>query len=464
MDHPYYHELKDMSIPKNSSFAQASELPQKETPRETRRKILKEKVSSNLTHFDKIATKKNDNVCLVALIGTSLTIVLLLTDYDPETRTYENTTICYLLKTLIFISTVILIFLQINYYYVLGMIENNKWGFPSFWSSLFDTSLIKKASLEIIICAIHPLPFFSAGIDSVGLLMIFRVFLFIRYLKYHSNIFQLRHKILNENPYLKRHRPIFGWKLVLKSYFYSNPVMTLVSTYSFILLTGAFCIHVAERADNDNLTDYGNSLYLTIISCASIGYGDITPNTYTGKFIVCMFALIGITTLSLLVNVGDRAIRMRTVELFSVDYVSILILRSKTANISASYLQCFWKLRGIMKKNGKKWPYTPEEASKLNILQQRLVAILVGKIKEASRSMHRYRIRELALNNFKAALDEKNEEDADDEKENEEDLENTKQLLQQNFFTDRMKREKDAKAEIQQNYEKNRMKYALKVK
>lgn len=408
--------------------------------RETRKKIVEEKISVNLTHYDKVASKKNDQICFFALIGLILAITLMLTDYDPETRTYDNTPVCIFLKTLITISTMIVIVMQLNFYHVLGRIENTKWGFPNFWSSLFDTSLIRKAAVEILVCAIHPLPFFNARLDSIGLLMIFRVFLFIRWLKYHSKLFQLRHRILNENPYLKRHRPIFGWKLVMKTYFYTNPVATLIITYSFILLAGAFCIHVAERADNDNLTDYGNSLYFTIISCASIGYGDIVPVTYSGKFIVSVFALVGITTLSLLVSVGDRAIRMRSVELFSVDYVSVLLLRSKIANISATYLQSVWKLRSLMKKNGRKWPYMPEEATKLSIFQQKTVAILIGKIKDASRTMHRYRIRELALSNFQEALAEKKEEeDDDDEKENEEDVKNTKSLLQQNYFTSRMK-------------------------
>lgn len=78
-----------------------------------------------------------------------------------------------------------------------------------------------------------------------------------------------------------------------KMYFYTHPVTSLIVTYSIILLTAAFCIMIAERTLNENLTNYGNALYMTIVSCASIGYGDITPRSYLGKFIVCVFALIG---------------------------------------------------------------------------------------------------------------------------------------------------------------------------
>lgn len=110
-----------------------------------------------------------------------------------------------------------------------------------------------------------------------------------------------------------------------------------------------------------------------------------------------------------MVSVGDRALRMRTVELYSVEYVGYLVLRSKQLNTSASYIQCIWKLRKIMLGNKKNWPYKKEEAGNLSIYQQSLVSILISKIKQASRSMHRYRIRSLALSSFMKDKDKKEE-------------------------------------------------------
>ena len=75
----------------------------------------------------------------------------MLSDYDPIERRYVSTPVCFLLKVLITLSTAIVVILQFNFYYVLSRIENTKWGFPNFWSSLFDTSLFKKAAIEIII-------------------------------------------------------------------------------------------------------------------------------------------------------------------------------------------------------------------------------------------------------------------------------------------------------------------------
>ena len=408
--------------------------------REKRQKFPEQKLGSNLSRYDRVATKKNDLLCLFALIGLVLQMVLLLIDFDVETKAYVHTEQCYILKCIISGSTLILILLQINYYHVLAIIEDTKWGFPTIWSGFFNSSLIYKAAIEIIICAIHPLPNFPPQWDPIGLLMIFRGFLFFRFLKYHSRIFRQRNTIVQDNDFLKRKKPIYGWKLVMKMYFYTHSLTTLVIVYSAIILIGAFCIQIAERADNENLTSYGNSLYFTIISCASIGYGDITPKTYLGKVIDCGFAIIGIVTLSFIVSMGDKALRMRSVELFSVESMGVILLDNKKHNISVLYIQSYWRLRKIMKSNGK-WPYSPHKAATLNILQQRILALLVGKIKEASRSMHRYRIRQMGLSTFYKKEKENKEKDKDKVKEIEQ------------IDEDEFKNKKEAKTEIDKKVE-----------
>ena len=400
----YYQELPELKFitPTKPFTNQTKEW------REKRLKKLEQKLSSNLSYYDRVATKKNDILCFFALIGLILQIVVLIIDFDYENRVLVDSQQRYILKLIISATTLILILLQINYYHVLSIIEDTKWGFPTIWSGFFNSSLIYKAAFEIIICAIHPLPSFSPEWDILGLLMIFRLFLFFRFLKYHSIIFKQRNRVLKDNAFLRRKKPIYGWKLVMKMYFYTNSLSTLVIAYSAIILSGAFCIHIAERGLNSSLLSYGNAVYFTIVSCASIGYGDIYPKTYLGKLIDCIFAIIGIITLSFMVSMGDKALRMRSVELFSVESMGVILLESKKSNISAMYIQNYWKLRKIMKKNGR-WPYNPDEAASLNILQQRIVALLIGKIKEASRSMHRYRIRQMGLNTFYKKDKEKDE-------------------------------------------------------
>lgn len=396
MQQIYYKELPELRLPQTHppKFS-----PQNKEWREKRLKMLEQKLSSNLSHYDMVATKKNDILCFFALIGVILQISLLLIDYDFENNVYISNEQCFLIKILIFLTTMILIILQINYYHVLAIIEDTKWGFPTIWSGFFNSSLIYKAAIEILICSIHPLPWLPPNYDPIGLLMILRGFLFFRFLKYHSRIFRQRNRILHDNQFLKRKKPIYGWKLVMKMYFYTHSLATVTLVYAGIILVGAFCILIVERGYNPLLNNYANALYFTIISCSSIGYGDISPKTNLGKVIDCIFAIIGIITLSFVVSIGDRALKMRSVELFSVESMGVIILDSKKSNISAKYIQSFWKLRKIMKKNNK-WPYKSEYAASLDIFQQKTLALLIGKIKECSRAMHRYRIRQMGLSTF----------------------------------------------------------------
>lgn len=391
MEQIYYKELPELKY-------QQPKILNKEW-REKRLKMLEQKLSSNLSHYDMVATRKNDIMCFFALLGIVLEIGLLIIDFDTENNVYVQTEQCYIIKMIIFSTTVILILLQINYYHVLAIIENTKWCFPTIWSGFFNTSLIYKATFEILICAIHPLPWLPPEWDPIGLLMVLRGFLFFRFLKYHSRIFRQRNRILHDNQFLKRKKPIYGWKLVMKMYFYTHSLTTVTLVYTAIIFIGAFCIFIVERGHNTLLTNYANALYFTVISCSSVGYGDISPKTNLGKVIDCIFAIIGIITLSFVVSLGDRALKMRSVELFSVESMGVILLDSKRVNISAKYLQNFWRLRKIMKKNGK-WPYTPEDAASLNILQQKTVALIIGQIKESSRALHRYRIRQMGLSTF----------------------------------------------------------------
>lgn len=289
----FHHEMQEIKLNIKSQNEKEEAKRFKSVARQFRRQELHQKLQSNRNKYDLISTKKNDYICFFALFGFLLQIYLLIIDFDFENRVFINPPICDVIRILISLSTIILAFLIMNFYYVLAIIEDSKWGFPTIWAGFFNTKLALKALTEMIICAIHPIPFMDPKYDAIGLLMILRIFLLMRYLKYHSRIFKQRHRILKDKEYIRRRRPIFGWQLVMKTHFYTYPMTTLVITYSCIIAITAFCVHVAEREANEKLTSYYNAIYMTIISNASIGYGDITPITYLGKFIVCLFALLG---------------------------------------------------------------------------------------------------------------------------------------------------------------------------
>lgn len=72
----------------------------------------------------------------------------------------------------------------------------------------------------------------------------------------------------------------------------------LINLFAFVLLLAflfALIIYAVEDSANDKINNYWDALYFTIITTTTIGYGDISPVTATGKVIVSCEAVLGIT-------------------------------------------------------------------------------------------------------------------------------------------------------------------------
>ena len=82
----------------------------------------------------------------------------------------------------------------------------------------------------------------------------------------------------------------------------------LVSSFVFMLLilTGAFIYHTFEG------WTYFNSVYFTIITVTTIGYGDMFPVTFGGKLFTMFFPLIGIGMGLYIFTVTGKYIMHRT--------------------------------------------------------------------------------------------------------------------------------------------------------
>jgi len=83
---------------------------------------------------------------------------------------------------------------------------------------------------------------------------------------------------------------------------YSLSVIHVLIMLLILLILGAVLI---SRVEGMNLA---NSIYFSFITGFTIGYGDISPNTITGKVISVLIGLIGITYTGLVVAISVRAL------------------------------------------------------------------------------------------------------------------------------------------------------------
>jgi len=61
-----------------------------------------------------------------------------------------------------------------------------------------------------------------------------------------------------------------------------------------LLLITSFTVFVLEHGDNLQFSSWADSLWWTLITFYSVGYGDMSPSTWQGKLATCMLATLGI--------------------------------------------------------------------------------------------------------------------------------------------------------------------------
>ncbi|HRX63848.1 MAG TPA: potassium channel family protein [Candidatus Absconditabacterales bacterium] len=65
-------------------------------------------------------------------------------------------------------------------------------------------------------------------------------------------------------------------------------ILSILGFMIIAILLGSFLFHRFEGRD------YFHSLYFTVITFSTIGYGDVTPITHIGKIIAMIYALLGV--------------------------------------------------------------------------------------------------------------------------------------------------------------------------
>lgn len=88
-----------------------------------------------------------------------------------------------------------------------------------------------------------------------------------------------------------------GLRLLIYTIYTSRTDLQLLSSFMafFILISGS-CVYFTEATDKDSPFNEGgifSGLWFSLISCTTVGYGDITPITGLGKFVAALTITFG---------------------------------------------------------------------------------------------------------------------------------------------------------------------------
>ncbi|XP_046401102.1 small conductance calcium-activated potassium channel protein isoform X2 [Ischnura elegans] len=263
------------------------------------------------------------------------------------------------LKTLISVSTVILLGLIVAYHalevqFQLFMIDNcaDDWRIAMTWQR------IAQIVLELAICAVHPIPgqyYFlwttklaNKGGDigskwvpydvTLSLPMFLRLYLICRVMLLHSKLFT----DASSRSIGALNRINFNTRFVLKTLMTICPGTVLLVFMVSLWIIASWTLRQCERYHDDEHANLLNSMWLIAITFLCVGYGDIVPNTYCGRGITVTCGMMGAGCTALLVAVASRKLELTRAEKHVHNFMMDTQLTKRLKNAAANVLRETW--------------------------------------------------------------------------------------------------------------------------
>ncbi|XP_033334613.1 small conductance calcium-activated potassium channel isoform X4 [Megalopta genalis] len=261
------------------------------------------------------------------------------------------------LKTLITVSTVILIGLILAYHALevqLFMIDNC----ADDWRIAMTGRRIGQIVLELVICAVHPIPgetyfvwttklvnkngdFGSKMVPldvGLSLPMFFRLYLIFRVMLLHSRLFT----DASSRSIGALNRINFNTRFVLKTLMTICPGTVLVVFMVSLWIIASWTLRQCERFHDEEHANLLNAMWLIAITFLSVGFGDIVPNTYCGRGIAVSTGIMGAACTALLVAVVSRKLELTRAEKHVHNFMMDTQLTKKVKNAAANVLRETW--------------------------------------------------------------------------------------------------------------------------
>ncbi|KAM5129194.1 small conductance calcium-activated potassium channel protein 3 [Mantella aurantiaca] len=294
-----------------------------------------------------------------ALIFGMFGIVVMVIETELSWGLYEKDSMFSLaLKCLISLSSIILLGLIIAYHareVQLFVIDNG----ADDWRIAMTYERIFYISLELLICAIHPIPgeykFFwnarlafsytpsqaEADVDIIlSIPMFLRLYLIARVMLLHSKLFT----DASSRSIGALNKINFNTRFVMKTLMTICPGTVLLVFSISLWIIAAWTVRVCERYHDqqDVTSNFLGAMWLISITFLSIGYGDMVPNTYCGKGVCLLTGIMGAGCTALVVAVVARKLELTKAEKHVHNFMMDTQLTKRIKNAAANVLRETW--------------------------------------------------------------------------------------------------------------------------
>ncbi|KYO37102.1 small conductance calcium-activated potassium channel protein 2 [Alligator mississippiensis] len=324
----------------------------------TRRQRKNQNVGYRLGHRRALFEKRK-RLSDYALIFGMFGIVVMVTETELSWGVYtKESSYSFALKCLISLSTIILLGLIIMYHareIQLFMVDNG----ADDWRIAMTYERIFFITLELLVCAIHPVPgqyiftwtarlaftyttsVADADVDIIlSIPMFLRLYLIGRVMLLHSKLFT----DASSRSIGALNKINFNTRFVMKTLMTICPgtVLLVFSISSWII--AAWTVRVCERYhDKQEVTsNFLGAMWLISITFLSIGYGDMVPHTYCGKGVCLLTGIMGAGCTALVVAVVARKLELTKAEKHVHNFMMDTQLTKRVKNAAANVLRETW--------------------------------------------------------------------------------------------------------------------------
>ncbi|XP_017313544.1 potassium voltage-gated channel subfamily KQT member 5 isoform X2 [Ictalurus punctatus] len=128
------------------------------------------------------------------------------------------------------------------------------------------------------------------------------------------------------------------WKLLGSVvYAHSKELVTAWYIGFLVLIFASFLVYLVEKDSNKEFSTYADALWWGTITLTTIGYGDKTPKTWTGRLLSSGFALLGISFFALPAGILGSGFALKVQEQHRQKHFE------KRRNPAACLIQCVWR-------------------------------------------------------------------------------------------------------------------------
>ena len=125
-------------------------------------------------------------------------------------------------------------------------------------------------------------------------------------------------------------------------------ILTLLILVAFIVFIGGAVVYVFEYGKNPNIHNFFDALYWSLVTIATVGYGDITPVTYQGRILTMLLILSGVGFISFTTSIIASAFSEKLQEM------KLTRIETEAHKLKEFYLICgYSKITELVARNFK---------------------------------------------------------------------------------------------------------------